>query len=70
MDLAKLLTFLVETNTQYIVYTEKECIDDEAVKNDAVLCICVRDQVNFNFNSQGILLGTSTDSRNSYIKRK
>ena len=70
MDLVKLLMFLTETGTKYNAYTDKECIDDEAVKDGAVFCICVRDQVNFNFDERGTLMGTSTNNRNSYVKRK
>lgn len=65
-DLTDLLRFLVKTNTQYKAYTDPQYIDDESVNEGCVLSICVRSAVNFNFNKNGRLLGTSTDSAKSY----
>jgi hypothetical protein len=69
-DLASLLIFLSSTNTVYSTFTESKFLDDEAVKLGAILCISVRDAVNFNFDKNGRLIGTSTDSIKSFRKRE
>lgn len=46
--------------------TDPQYIYDESVNEGCVLSICVRNTVNFNFNKNGRLLGTSTDCAKSY----
>jgi hypothetical protein len=69
-DLANLMVFLSSTDTVYSTFTEPRFIDDEAIKLGTVLCISVRDSVNFNFDRDGNLVGTSTDSIKSFIKAR
>lgn len=70
MDLMKLLAFLAQTSTEYEVYAHKKFIDDSAIEDGAVISIGVRDNLNFEFDKNGRLVGTSTNSINSYVRRK
>ena len=65
-EIVTLIKFLVDGCVPYSVYTDEECIDPESVKMGAVICISIRDRVHLNFNSKGQLIGSSTDSQNSY----
>jgi hypothetical protein len=65
-DLANLILFLGATKVEYSIYTDEDCIDEQAVKDGAVFAICIRDVVNMNFDAEGNLVGSSTDSAKSY----
>jgi hypothetical protein len=69
-DLANLMLFLGSTKVDYSIYTDPECIDEQSVKDGAVLAICIRDSVNMNFDVYGNLVGSSTDSAKSYRRKK
>jgi hypothetical protein len=68
MTKTKLLNFLNMTGTHYSIYTEDKYMIDEAVKLGAVISICVRGRVDFYFDKKGKILGTSTDSIDSWKK--
>jgi hypothetical protein len=69
-EMQELLDFLDKTNTLYSTWTGSEFIDEQCVKKGAVMTISIRDVAHFNFNKEGVLLGTSTDSIKSHKKRK
>ena len=69
-DLANLMLFLGATKVEYSIYTDEDCIDEQAVKDGAVFAICIRDSVNMNFDAEGNLVGSSTDSAKSYRSKK
>ena len=69
-DLANLMLFLGSTKVEYSIYTDEDCIDEQAVKEGAILAICIRDSVNMNFDAEGSLVGSSTDSAKSYRSKK
>jgi hypothetical protein len=66
----ELLSFLEKTKTPYTIFNEPQFIDDLSVKKGAVISISVRDAANFNFDVNGNLIGTSTDSAKSHILRR
>jgi len=66
----ELLSFLDKTKTPYTVFNEPEFIDDLSVKKGAIVSISVRNAANFNFDVDGTLIGTSTDSAKSHILRR
>jgi hypothetical protein len=68
-DLASLFLFLEQTGTQYFTFTDPEFIDEESVKLGAVIAISVRGTAHFNFDKDGRLIGSSTDSIKSHMKR-
>jgi hypothetical protein len=65
----ELLAFLDKTKTQYTIFSEPQFIDDLSVKKGAVISVSVRNAANFNFDSEGNLIGTSTDTIKSHILR-
>ena len=69
-DLANLMLFLGATKVEYSIYTDEDCIDEQAVKDGAVFAICIRDSVNMNFDAEGNLVGSSTDNAKSYRRKK
>jgi hypothetical protein len=69
-DLANLMLFLGSTKVEYSIYTESDCIDEQSIKEGAILAICIRDAVNMNFDADGNLVGSSTDNAKSYRSKK
>ena len=69
-EMQELLGFLQKTNTKYSTWADLECIDEASVKAGAVICISIRDVAHFNFDKDGVLLGTSTDCKGSNKVRK
>lgn len=69
-DLANLMLFLSSSGVQYSTYTDPDCIDEESVKAGAVLCISIRDAAHMNFDANGNLVGSSTDSAKSHRSLK
>jgi hypothetical protein len=69
-DLANLMLFLASSKVQYTMHTKPHCIDEESVKNGAVLCISIRDAVHMNFDAKGNLVGSSTDCAKSHRSKK
>jgi hypothetical protein len=69
-DLANLMIFLASSKVPYSTYTDPDCIDDQSVKDGAVLSISIRDAVNMNFDAEGSLVGSSTDSAKSHRSKK
>jgi hypothetical protein len=67
-DLTLLMTFLTKTGTVYTSLTNPEFMSEEALMLNAVLCLSVRDSVDFYFNKKGRLIGSSKDSRGSFKK--
>jgi hypothetical protein len=69
-DLANLMLFLASSKVQYRTYTDPDCIDEESVKDGAVLCISIRDAAHMNFDAKGNLVGSSRDCAKSYEAKK
>lgn len=69
-DLANLMLFLSSSKVQYSTYTNPDCIDEESVKAGAVLAISIRDAAHMNFDANGNLVGSSTDSAKSHRSKK
>lgn len=71
MELTK---YLNKTKVEYKVFTIKEngaeFLCDRAVKKGATYCISIRNNVDFYFNDRGTLVGTATESINSFRGRK
>jgi hypothetical protein len=65
-DLANLMLFLGSTKVEYSIYTNPDCIDEQSVKDGAILAICIRDAAHMNFDIDGNLVGSSTDYAKSY----
>lgn len=68
-DLANLMIFLANSDVEFSMYTDPECIDEDSVKNGAVLCVSIRNAAHMNFNRHGELVGSSTDCAKTH-KRK
>jgi hypothetical protein len=69
-ELQKLLSFLKKTGVFFSTWQESEFIDDGALKAGAVVSVSIRDSVHLSFDKKGKLVGSSTDSVNSFKKRK
>jgi hypothetical protein len=69
-DLANLMLFLGSTKVGYSIYTEPDCIDEQAIKDGAIFVICIRHAVNLSFDVNGNLVGSSTDCAKSYRRKK
>jgi hypothetical protein len=69
-DYGKLVRLLNEFGVEYKEYTDPDFIDDPSVKAGTVLCVCIRDSVNINFDANYNFVSSSTDQRNSTIFRK
>lgn len=70
----ELIAYLKKTKVPYNTYSiavdGAEFLCDVAVKLGAIICINPRGTVDFYFNSKGKLVGTATDSRDSFIGRE
>jgi hypothetical protein len=69
-EITKILNFLNSTGVPYSVWTEPQFIDEDSVKKGAIISISIRDSAHLNFNKDGYLVGSSTDSVKSHILRK
>jgi hypothetical protein len=69
-DLSNLMVFLAASGVEYKIWTGEDFIDEEAVKDGAIMAISIRDAAHMNFDAKGRLVGSSTDSAKSYKKRK
>ena len=69
-DLANLMLFLASSGVEYFTYTDPNCIDEESVKDGAVLAISIRGAVHMNFDAKGNLVGSSTDCAKSHRRKK
>ena len=69
-DLSNLMVFLASSGVEYKIWNEGQFIDEEAVKDGAVFSISIRKEVHMNFDANGRLVGSSTDSAKSYKKNK
>ena len=69
-DLTNLMLFLASSGVQHSTYANTDFIDEESVKAGAVLCISIRDAVHMNFDANGNLVGSSTDTAKSYRSKK
>jgi hypothetical protein len=68
-ELTTLIVFLSKTNVEYLTFTDPDCIDDQSVKDGAVIAISIRGSAHLNFDYEGRLVGSSRDCANSHIKR-
>lgn len=66
----KLLNMLKSFNIGFKIYTDKCFISDKALKAGATESICIRDNVDIAFDKNGKVVGSYTDSINSYVSRK
>ena len=69
-DLANLMLFLASSGIEYFTYTDPNCIDEESVKDGAVLAISIRGTAHMNFDAKGNLVGSSTDCTGSHRRKK
>jgi len=69
-ELTMLTMFLASTGVQHTMFTDKQFIDEESVNAGAVISVSIRDSAHLNFDINGKLVGSSTDSAKSYKKRK
>ena len=69
-DLANLVLFLASSGVEYFTYTDPNCIDEESVKDGAVLAISIRGTAHMNFDAKGNLVGSSTDCTGSHRRKK
>lgn len=69
-DLANLMLFLASSGVEYFTYTDPNCIDEESVKDGAVIAISIRGAAHMNFDAKGSLVGSSTDCTGSHRKKK
>ena len=69
-DLANFMIFLANSGVEFSMYTDPECIDEDSVKDGAVLCISIRDSAHMNFNKLGDLVGSSTDCIKTHKRKK
>lgn len=69
-DLANLMLFLASSGVEYFTYTDPNCIDEESVKDGAVIAISIRGAAHMNFDAKGNLVGSSTDCTGSHRKKK
>ncbi len=69
-DLVNLVLFLSSSGVQYSTYTDPDCIDEDSVKDGAVLAISIRGAAHMNFDAKGNLIGSSTDCAKSHRRKK
>jgi hypothetical protein len=69
-ELVQLLKFLAKTGVPYNMWEGKDFIDEDSQKDGAVLSISIRDSVHLDFDKKGNLVGSSTDSIKSHVRRK
>jgi len=68
-DYGKLIHLLEEFKIPYTEFTEPKFIEYESVKAGAILCVCIRDSVNVNFDTNYDCISSSTDSIGSVVLR-
>jgi hypothetical protein len=69
-ELQKFLDMIVFCDIKYTVYYDKKYMCDKAIRYGAVRCICIRDNVDIYFDVNGKFIGSATNSKDSFIKRK
>lgn len=69
-DKDEVMNFIKKFNLSSQVYTDREFIEESAVKLGAVETICVRGELDFAFDAKGKCLGTYTTSASSWRRYK
>ncbi len=69
-DLVNLMVFLAHSGVEFSLYTDPVCIDEDSIKDGAVMCVSVRNAAHMNFDRDGNLIGSSTDVVKTHKKKK
>jgi hypothetical protein len=69
-DLANLMLFLAGSGVQFDMFTDPDCIDEDSVAAGAMLAISIRGAAHMNFDTNGNLVGSSTDCAKSHRRKE